>query len=163
MLAKGDQSGSSRLVAAQGEVLYSIDDTKRIFRAQGDKVEEVTPDDAEKWKTVDAFQVFLSNLYVLDATSGQVWKHESRDGVNFGIAQSYLTDLLPAGTARSLAIDADIWLVTTSGEILRYRRLTTSFTATRVDFQAKWTGAAAKPVASALEHLLVPPAHGFQG
>ena len=147
VLAKGDQSGSSRLVAAQGEVLYSVDDTKRIFRAQGDKVEEVTPDDAEKWKTVDAFQVFLSNLYVLDATSGQVWKHESRDGVNFGIAQSYLTDLLPAGTARSLAIDADIWLVTTSGEILRYRRLTTSFTATRVDFQAKWTGAAAKPVA----------------
>jgi serine/threonine protein phosphatase PrpC len=147
VLAKGDQTGAPRLVASQGEVLYSVDDAKRIFRAQGNKIEEVTPDDADRWKTVDAFVVFLSNLYVLDATSGQVWKHESRDGVNFGIAQAYLADTLAPNAVRSLAIDADIWLVTTSGEVLRYRRLTTSFTATRVDFQVKWTGSPAKPIA----------------
>ena len=147
VLTKGDQTGAPRIVAAQGEVLYTVDDAKQIFRAEGNKVIDVTPDDADRWKSLDAFAVFLSNLYVLDATSGQVWKHESRDGVNFGIAQAYLADVLPSGTARSLAIDADIWMLTTGGEILRYRRLTTSFQATRVDFQAKWTGSPAKPVA----------------
>jgi hypothetical protein len=59
----------------------------------------------------------------------------------------YLTEPIPTGTGRSLAVDQDIWIVTTQGEILRFRRLATSFTASRVDFVPRWTGAAIKPTA----------------
>jgi outer membrane protein assembly factor BamB len=139
--------GAPRIVANQGEVIYSLDDGKRLWRAEGNGVANVTPADAATWKSVEAFAVFVGNLYVLDATTGQVWKHESSDGVRFDRAQAYLTEPIPTGTARSLAIDQDIWIVTTQGEILRYRRLTTSFTASRVEFVPRWTGPAIKPTA----------------
>ena len=139
--------GAPRLVAAQGEVLYSVDDAKHVWRAEGNGIADVTPEESTSWKSVDAFAVFVANLYVLDAASGQVWKHESRDGVDFGRAQAYLAEPLAAGTARSLAIDQDIWIVTTQGEILRFRRLTQSFTATRADFVPRWSGAPVRPTA----------------
>src|SRR3989441_339263 len=148
VLTKGTQDvGSPRLVAAQGETLYSVDDAKHLWRAEGNAIEDVTPDESTKWKSVEAFAVFVFNLYVLDATSGQVWKHASRDGANFERGQGYLAEPLAAGTGRSLAIDQDIWIVTTQGEILRFRRLTQSFTATRVDFVPRWRGDPVKPTA----------------
>jgi len=107
----------------------------------------VTPEDSSTWKTADAFAVFVANLYVLDATSGQVWKHESFPGTGFLRALAYLTDPIPAGIGRSIAVDQDIWVVTTQGDILRFRRLTTSFTASRVEFVPRWTGAPIKPTA----------------
>src|SRR5205807_2640081 len=83
--------------------LYAVDDADHVWRAEGNNVADVTPSDPV-WKSVDAFAVFLSNLYVLDATSGQVWKHESPDGAHFDRPpQGYLAELLPAGAGRSLA------------------------------------------------------------
>ena len=139
--------GAPRLVANLGEVVYSLDDQKHVWRAEGTGVADVTPEDASTWKTADAFAVFVANLYVLDATSGQVWKHESFPGTGFQRALAYLTEPIPAGVGRSIAVDQDIWVVTTPGDILRFRRLTTSFTASRVDFVPRWTGAAVKPTA----------------
>jgi hypothetical protein len=148
VLQKGTKGvASPRGVAVQGEVVYSLDDQKHVWRAEGNRVDDVTPNDSSAWKTADAFAVFVSNLYVLDATTGQVWKHESPNGVDFARAQGYLETPIPAGTGRSLAIDQDIWVVTNQGEILRFRRLTTSFTATRVDFTPRWTGEPVKVTA----------------
>ena len=139
--------GSPRLVSNLNEVVYSLDDQKHLWRAEGTGVADVTPDDAATWKTVDAMAVFVANLYILDGTSGQVWKHESFPGTPFQKAVGYLTEPIPAGTGRSLAVDQDIWIVTTQGDILRFRRLTTSFTASRVEFVPRWTGVPLKPTA----------------
>jgi hypothetical protein len=139
--------GAPRLVANLGEVVYSFDDQKHLWRTEGTGVADVTPQDAATWKTIDAFAVFVANLYVLDATTGQIWKHESFPGTPFGRAQGYLTEPIPTGIGRSLAVDQDIWVVTTQGDILRFRRLTTSFTASRVEFVPRWSGAPVKPTA----------------
>jgi hypothetical protein len=148
VLTKGTLGvGAPRLVGNLNEVVYSLDDQKRVWRVEGPGVADVTPDDSSTWKSADAFAVFVANLYVLDATSGQVWKHESFPGTGFQRAQAYLTDPIPAGVGRWIAVDQDIWIVTVPGDILRFRRLTTSFTATRVDFVPRWTGAAVKPTA----------------
>jgi hypothetical protein len=139
--------GAPRLAGNLGEVVYSLDDQKHLWRTEGTGVADVTPQDASTWKTVDALAVFLANLYILDATTGQVWKHESFPGTPFQRAQAYLTEPIPAGTGRSLAVDQDIWIVTTQGDVLRFRRLTTSFTASRVDFVPRWNGAPLRPTA----------------
>ena len=136
-----------RLVSNLNEVVYSLDDQKHLWRAEGTGVADVTPDDAATWKSVEAMAVFFANLYILDGTSGQVWKHESFPGTPFQKAVGYLTDPIPTGTGRSLAVDQDIWIVTTQGDILRFRRLTTSFTASRVDFVPRWSGTPLKPTA----------------
>jgi hypothetical protein len=148
LLTKGSQGvGAPRLVSNQGEVLYTFDDQKHLWRTEGNAVADVTPQDASTWKSVDAVAMFVANLYILDATSGQVWKHESFPGTAFFRAQGYLAEAIPTGVGRSLAVDQDIWIVTTQGEILRFRRLTTSFTASRVDFVPRWRESPVKPTA----------------
>ena len=148
VLTKGTVGvGAPRLVGNLNEVVYSLDDQKRVWRVEGPGVADVTPEDSATWKSADAFAVFVANLYVLDATSGQVWKHESFPGTGFQRAQPYLTEPIPTGLGRSIAVDQDIWVVTTQGDILRFRRLTTSFTASRQDFVPRWTGPAVKATA----------------
>jgi serine/threonine protein phosphatase PrpC len=148
VLTKGTAGvGAPRLVGNLNQVVYSLDDQKRVWRVEGQGVADVTPDDSSTWKTADSFAVFVTNLYVLDATSGQVWKHESFPGTGFQRAQAYLTDPIPTGLGRSIAVDQDIWIITTQGDILRFRRLTTSFTAGPVGFVPRWTGPAVKPTA----------------
>src|SRR5258706_3048383 len=94
-----------RLVSNLGEVVYSLDDQKHLWRAEGTGVADATPGDSATWKTVDALAVFVANLYVLDATTGQVWKHESFPGTQFQRAVGYLTQPTPTRTGRSLALD----------------------------------------------------------
>ena len=81
---------------------------------------------------------------MLDAESGQLWKHESNDGVRFGPAIGYLTEPLPANTGRALAVDGDVWIITSAGEIQRFRRSSLSPTAARVEFVPRWEGTAAR-------------------
>lgn len=147
VMQKGQKGvGAPTLVAWQDQVLYSLDDAHHVVRAEGDQVKDVTPQ-AAGWKSTDAIAVFTLNLYVLDAASGQLWKHESSDGVSFGAATPYLDKAIAANTARSLAVDGDVWIVTSTSEILRYRRNPLVTTASRVDFTARWNGDAPHPTA----------------
>lgn len=139
--------GAPRLVTWQGEVLYAFDDARRLWRAEGDQLQDVTPADKDVWKDMTAVAVFTSNLYVLDTASGQLWKHESSDGATFGKGAGYLAAAVPANTARSLAIDGDVWIVTSTSEILRFRRNPLVTTASRVDFTPRWQGDAPHPAA----------------
>src|SRR5581483_4482562 len=138
--------GAPTLVSWQGDVLYALDDARKVWRAEGDQVRDVTPDHSA-WKDATAIAVFTGNLYVLDAASGQVWKHESTDGVTFGAATGYLATAVAANTARSLAVDGDVWIVTSTSEILRFRRNPLETTASREDFTPRWQGGAPHPTA----------------
>ena len=139
--------GAPTRVSWQSDVLYVLDDAHKLWRAEGDQLRDVTPDDRSAWKSADAVAVFTLNLYVLDAASGQLWKHESSDGVSFGAATPYLATSLAANTARSLAVDGDVWIVTSGSEIIRFRRNPLVTTAGRVDFTPKWQGEPAHPSA----------------
>lgn len=147
VMQKGQKGvGAPRLVSWQADVIYALDDAQKVWRAEGDQVKDVTPPKAS-WKSTDAIAVFTLNLYVLDSASGQLWKHESSDGVSFGEATPYLDKAIAANTARSLAVDGDVWIVTSTSEILRYRRNPLVTTATRVDFTPRWNGDAPHPTA----------------
>src|SRR5439155_1490608 len=43
--------GAPRLVGNLNEVVYSLDDQKRVWRVEGPGVADVTPDDSSTWKT----------------------------------------------------------------------------------------------------------------
>lgn len=152
LLERGQKGvGSPVYLALQEGAVYTIDDTGKLWRREGDQVVDVTPPEREKWKAPVAVKVFTDNLYVLDAETGQLWKHESFDGVRFGPALAYLAAPLPPNTARSLAIDGDVWIVTAAGEIQRYRRSSATPTAARVEFVPRWEGTA--PRATAIQAI----------
>lgn len=143
--------GSPVQLALQDGAAYVLDDGGKLWRREGDQVVDVTPADREKWKAPSAIAVFTDNLYVLDAETGQLWKHESNDGVRFGPAIGYLSAPLAPNTARALAIDGDVWIVTSAGEVQRFRRSSLVATAARVDFVPRWEGTA--PRANAIQAI----------
>jgi len=148
VMQKGNRGvASPMLVAYQADVLFSLDDARKVWRAEGDQVKEVTPADSATWKSTTAIGIFTSNLYVLDTASGQLWKHESADALSFAKATPYLDAVVAANTARSMAIDGDVWITTNTGEILRYRRNPLVTTASRVDFAPRWTAEPLRPSA----------------
>lgn len=134
--------GAPVQIALQDFAVYSLDDAGKLWRAEGDQVVDVTPADREKWKAPAAIAVFASNLYVLDSETGQLWKHESNDGAQFRPAIGYLSTPLAPNTARALAVDGDVWIVTSAGDLQRFRRSPLVTTAARIDFVPRWAGTA---------------------
>jgi len=146
VMQKGQKGvGAPAIVTWQSDVLFVVDDGRKVWRAEGDQVQDVTPADRDTWKSATAAAVFTQNLYVLDSASGQLWKHESPDSVAFAKGTAYLATPLPPNTAVSLAIDGDVWIVTTTNEIQRFRRNPLALTASRIDFAPKWQGEAVRP------------------
>ncbi|HEV8670877.1 MAG TPA: hypothetical protein VGS01_09090 [Candidatus Limnocylindria bacterium] len=142
--------GAPVQVAIQDLAVYSLDDAGKLWRAEGDQVADVTPE-RDQWKTPAAIAFFASNLYVLDSETGQLWKHESNDGVRFGPPIGYLATALAPNTVRALAVDGDVWIVTAAGEVQRFRRNPFVTTASRIDFVPRWEGTA--PRANGIQAL----------
>ncbi len=148
VLQKGQRSvGAPTAVATMEDVVYTIDDQRRVWKAQGNTIVDVTPPDTDKWKSVSGLAMFVGNLYVLDTQSGQLWKHEPDAAGRFGRAVPFIAVPLPPNTARSAAVDGDVWIVTAAGEVLRLRRQGLETAAGRIDFTARWDGEAVRPVA----------------
>ncbi|HEY6203793.1 MAG TPA: hypothetical protein VI056_12225 [Candidatus Limnocylindria bacterium] len=143
--------GSPVQIALQDFAVYSLDDAGKLWRAEGDQVVDITPADHDKWKTPSALAVFTNNLYVLDSETGQLWKHESNDGAQFRPAIGYLSTPLAPNTARALAVDGDVWIVTSAGDVQRFRRNVLVATAARIDFVPRWEGTA--PRANAIQAI----------
>ena len=142
--------GAPILVTAVDAALFSIDEQNRIWRAEGSTVTEIDPVGHDKWKSVTGLASFLGNIYVLDAASGQIWRHEG-EGVKLGPAEALLAPAVPANTMRSFAVDGAIWIVTTNGDLMRFRRTGFAQVATREDLTVRWL---AEPVrASAVQAL----------
>ena len=138
-------AGVSRPVAvvASGATLYAIDDAGKLWLASGDEVAAVTPPEASAWGERPQLAVFGTNVYVLVPATGALLKYESADGRTFDKGIAYLPEPLPANAATSLAVNGDVWIVNTAGEILRYRRDPLKTTVIRVDFTPRWAAAGA--------------------
>lgn len=131
------------LVTTSNDVVYALDAKGRLFRYEGQTKREILVRDRKFTDPVD-FAVFSGNLYVLDRPSGQVWKYEtSSDGHYSSPALAFLAQPLPPGTARSIAVDGDVWIVTEQGQLLRYRRGGAA-TAAQLEFAVRWRGEAAR-------------------
>lgn len=140
VLEKGSAGvGAPIAVAASDAALLSVDDQRKVWRAEGNSVFDITPPDRDKWKSVTAIASFVGNLYVLDAQSGQLWKHEEENG-KLGPATAYLAQALQPNSVRSVAVDGAVWIVTTNGDLLRFRRSGVATTAAREDFVPRWQG-----------------------
>ena len=85
----------------------------------------------------------MVNVYVLDPEAGQVWRYEEVSGRLAGPI-GFLPEALPSGTATAVAVDGDIWVLTSDGTVHRYRRQGLAPTLTRLPFQPRWLGEPAR-------------------
>lgn len=75
----------------------------------------------DEWGQIKSVVSFASNLYLLDAGKGSIYKYQS-GGSSFGQRRNYLSpDVTPDfSTATSLAIDGSIWVLFADGRIAKY-------------------------------------------
>jgi capsular exopolysaccharide synthesis family protein len=137
--------GTPRRLAAQGDVLYVLDDAGRIFKWQREALSEVRMADRRHKEPV-GLAVLSNSIYVLDAANGQVWRYRPETAGVYGPGTAMLEDPLP-GVARNMAIDGDIWIVTADARVLHYAFNGGAPTATRVAFDIQWAVDPALPIA----------------
>ncbi len=131
--------GSPTLVAAIDNALFALDDQNKIWKAEGNTVVEVALPGSDKWKSATRLLSFTGNLYVLDAASGQIWRHEG-DKDKFLVADPVLAQPFAPNSITSAAIDGSVWVTTTAGDVGLFKRIGLATTATKVDFAIKWVG-----------------------
>jgi hypothetical protein len=148
VLQKGKPAGvgTPLLVAAVENALFTVDDQNRIWKAEGNTIVEVSPDGRDKWKSATGLVTFVGNLYVLDAASGQIWRHEEDRG-KFTAADPVLAQAFAANSLTSFAVDGSVWVTTSAGDVGLFKRTGLSTTATKADFTIRWTGEPVKATA----------------
>ena len=137
--------GTPLAVTAQAEALLTLDDARRLWRAEGNTLKEVPLEKTDTWKSVTGLATFAGNVYVLDSSSGQLWRYEPDFAGDLGEPIPFLPQTLPPAAARGLAVDGDIWVLTAAGEVQRYRRQGFDRVLTRLPFTPQWNGAALRP------------------
>lgn len=143
-------AGRPLAVVAQEEDVVTIDDGRAAWKiAAAGAITRIELPGTETWKGVTDLATFVGNIYVLDGPSGQLWRYEpDRRGLLRGPV-AFLPEPLPADSARAVAVDGDIWLLTRDGAVQRYRRQGIDPVLTRLPFDPRWVGAA--PRATALQ------------
>ena len=126
--SKGDKSGANQLGALKlltvrdgGALVLDSNRTLWSYSASKPKLEQIGLKSAETWKAATAMSAYGPNLYVLDATLGNVFRYASRGGIFTDAPTQFFEkdnpDLLRQSV--SLAIDGAIWVVTADGQILK--------------------------------------------
>lgn len=137
--------GTPLAVTAQGEALLTLDDARTVWRAEGNTIAALELPKTEMWKSATAVATYVGNVYVLDPKAGQLWRYEPDFRDKLDGPTGFLPAALAPDTARALAVDGDIWVLTTGGEVQRYRRQGFERTLTRLPFTLTWLGAPLKP------------------
>lgn len=75
------------------------------------------------WQTIGGIALFNGNIYVVDSAAGEIWRYP---GLTSGVGekQKWLGSgvSLSATDIADMAVDGDLWLLTRTGSIKRYRR-----------------------------------------
>ncbi len=147
VLQKGQAGvGTPLIVTAIDNTLYTLDDAGKVWKAEGNTVVETVLPGSDKWKTVVGLVSFTGNLYVVDAGSGQIWRHEG-DKDKFLAADPVLAQAFAPNSITSAAVDGSIWVTTTAGDVGLFKRVGLATTATKADFTIKWSGEPARATA----------------
>jgi hypothetical protein len=125
---KGDKNGTNQLAdpkqvsVVDGQVLL-LDSNRNLWRYDPGKksLAQIGLKSSDTWKDATAMAGYGPNVYVLDATAGNIYRYASRGGQFTDAPTRFLAkddpDLL--GKAISLAIDGSIWALTSDGRVLK--------------------------------------------
>jgi hypothetical protein len=126
--AKGDKGGNNqlgdpKLLAIRDNGLLILDSNRTLWSYDPSKkaLNQIGLKSSDSWKDATAMAAYGPNVYILDATLGNIYRYASRDGIFTDAPTRFLQDdnksLL--GSAISLAIDGSIWALTNDGQILK--------------------------------------------
>jgi len=118
VVAGGEKLVSGKTIAAADNQAFVLSKDK-ILVIDLTKKEIKEEIKAEDWGEIIDLVGFSSNLYLLDKQLGQIWKYRVTDSAK---KSAYLKGKTDFSQAVSLAIDGSIWIMTDSGEVIKFTR-----------------------------------------
>ncbi|MEX0888118.1 MAG: hypothetical protein WDZ67_01965 [Patescibacteria group bacterium] len=115
-LGEGKIGGALEFIA-EGEYLYirGAEAVYRIRISSGAVDEPISFDQIDKTIAIDTY---LGNIYLLDSGSEQIYKFWNLPG-GYAKAQNWVKGAVPMEGIIDMAIDGEIWLLGSTGEIVR--------------------------------------------
>ena len=106
-----------RQVASWGNRVFVLGKESLVEVGQADQAME------KDWQEVIDLQAFSANLYLLDKGQNQILKLAAIEN-GFGSPQEWLSreDSLDFSSAQAMAIDGDVWVLLTGGQLLKFTR-----------------------------------------
>ncbi len=92
-----------------------------VDQKTGEKESVIEKD--ESWGRIGFVEVFAGNIYLIDTGAGEVWKYPVLDE-GWGARRRWFGQgiVLDLSNVIDVAIDGDIWLLTSTGKLERYSR-----------------------------------------
>ncbi len=115
-------------LAQPGDATLAMSSAGNLYRLRGTDLAPVTLQKHADLKQIDALTLYSGNLYLLDRSKGELFKHEG-SGTTFKAGSVWLNDSGLLGTTNNFAIDGNVYLTTKSGEIVKLLK------GARVDFK----------------------------
>jgi len=115
--------------------ILAFSDTQNAFFCYTDKmkvekldlksntISDILVTDASgKWENAASIATFSTNIYLLDAESGEIWKHSVIDN-GYSKGTSYLSKpKVPIKGAVGMAIDGDVYILQADGSVVRAKK-----------------------------------------
>ncbi len=97
--------------------LFILND-KTLLRLNGTALETTALSFNSALQNIDRALIYADNLYLLDRTSGSIYK-QAGNGTAFGSGSVWLQESGLLSTAQDFTIDGNIWLINDQGEIIK--------------------------------------------
>ncbi len=122
-IGKDNGQAVSATYAKSGEKIYIYTNKNKVLAydiASKTFNELKIVEDGGEWESAKTILSYVTNLYLLDPDSGQVWKHVERDG-GYAKGKIYLeTDQAGIKGSVSAAIDGDIFVLQNNGSVAKF-------------------------------------------
>ena len=117
VLVEGGEIGGAEEMVVEGEYIY-LRGTDRVYRIKikGGVVDE--PLNFDQVSKTIAINTYLGNIYLLDPNSEQIYKFWNLPG-GYSTARNWITEAVPMEGIVDMAIDGEIWLLGSAGQITR--------------------------------------------
>lgn len=119
IVAGGEEFQTASELAAFGQRIFVLTEKGILEFEKDSKKPRLVVGFDEDWGKVVDLQTFAGNLYLL--TDQAIWQYLGTES-GFGAPQQWLKDKIDLSGAVSMAIDGSIWVLQTSGQIVKLTR-----------------------------------------
>ncbi len=82
---------------------------------------QLIPPNNQSWANIQSMTTYLNNIYILEKSTGQIWKYVSSDGTHYTEKQAYFSSASLANQASiDIATDGDMYVLDKSGNVSKF-------------------------------------------
>ncbi|MFH2019071.1 MAG: hypothetical protein ABII80_00415 [bacterium] len=115
--------GKMREIGEYNKKIYGMVEGGVAQAEAGEKEAKIVIEPDDLWGEITQIGMYGGNVYLLDKQQGEIWKYPVLEG-GFGARRRWLATGIAPDLSKvvQMKVEGDIWILTESGQLLRYSR-----------------------------------------